>query len=90
MQSGHDTSANRMTIEYESIPPGVQASDLHLGEPVCLIQLGRRREGIVEGIQLALPPYGHDQVIVRLDNGGRVRATPEQLEWVKRKEEPGR
>lgn len=74
-----------MTIEYESIPPEVQASDLHLGEPVCLIQRGRRREGIVEGIQLALPPYGHDKVIVRLDAGGRVHAIPEQLEWVKPK-----
>ena len=27
----------RMTIEYESIPPGVEASELHVGEPVRLV-----------------------------------------------------
>ena len=41
------------------------SSDLHIGEPVCLVQRVRRREGVVE--QLALAPYGCDRVVVRLD-----------------------
>ena len=77
----------KTTIEYEPIPPGVEATDLHIGEPVCLVRRGRRREGIIDGIQFALPPYGRDTIIVRLDSGGRVQAIPEELEWVKRMEE---
>ena len=76
-----------MTIEYEPIPPGVEASELYIGEPVRLVRRGRRREGIVAGIQLALAPYGRDRVLVRLDAGGRVHAIPEELEWIKRREE---
>ena len=77
----------KTTIEYEPIPPGLEASDLHIGEPVCLVRRGRRREGIIDGIQFALAPYGRDTIIVRLDSGGRVHAIPEELEWVKRIEE---
>ena len=76
-----------MTIEYEPIPPGVEASDLYIGEPVCLVRRGRRREGIVAGIQFALAPYGRDTVRVRLDAGGRVDAILEELEWIRRREE---
>ena len=39
------------------------------------------------GIQFALAPYGRDTVLVRLDAGGRVHAIPEELEWIKRREE---
>ena len=77
----------KTTIEYEAIPPGVEASDLYIGEPVCLVRRGRRREGIIDGIQFALAPYRRDTIIVRLDAGGRVHAIPEELEWVKRIEE---
>ena len=77
----------KTTIEYEPIPPGVEATDLHIGEPVCLVRRGQRREGIIDGIQFALAPYGRDTIIVRLDSGGRVHAIPEELEWVKRMEE---
>ena len=76
-----------MTPEYESVPSGVEASDLYIGEPVRLARRGRRREGIIDGIQFALAPYGRDMVIVRLDSGGRVHAIPEELEWIKRREE---
>ena len=76
-----------MTLEYEAIPYGVEASDLQIGEPVCLVRRGRRREGIVVGIQLALAPYGRDAVLVRLDVGGRVQAIPEELEWIRRRDE---
>ena len=76
-----------MTIEYESIPPGVEASELYIGEPVRLVRRGERREGRVEGIQFALAPYGRDRVLVRLDAGGRVHAIPEELEWIRRREE---
>ena len=27
-------ATQKMTMEYEPIPPGVEASDLHIGEPV--------------------------------------------------------
>ena len=77
----------KMTIEYESIPPGVEASELHVGEPVRLVRRGRHREGIIEGIQFALAPYGREKVVVRLDAGGRVHAIPEELEWIKRRKE---
>ena len=76
-----------MTIEYESIPPGVEASDLYIGEPVRLMRRGRRREGTIEGIQFALAPYGREKVVVRLDAGRRVHAIPEELEWIKRRKE---
>ena len=76
-----------MTIEYESIPPGVEASDLYIGEPVRLVRRGRRGEGTIEGIQFALAPYGREKVVVRLDAGGRVHAIPEELEWIKRRKE---
>ena len=76
-----------MTIQYEAIPPGVEASELQIGEPVRLVRRGRRREGIIEGIQFALAPYGREKVVVRLDAGGRVHAIPEELEWIKRRKE---
>ena len=82
-----DGPRKKMTIEYEPIPPGVEASDLHIGEPVRLVRRCRRREGIIDGIQFALTPYGRDRVLVRLDAGGRVQAIPEELEWIKRREE---
>ena len=84
LNGGH---SKQMTIEYEPIPPGVEASDLHIGEPVRLVRRDRRREGIIDGIQFALAPYGRDTVLVRLDAGGRVHAIPEELEWIKRREE---
>ena len=77
----------KMTLEYEPVPPGVEASDLQIGEPVCLVRRGRRREGSVAGIQFALAPYGRDTVRVRLDAGGRVDAVLEELEWIRRREE---
>ena len=50
-------------IEYESIPtPGVDASALHGGEPLRLVRRGQRREGIIDGIQLAPKPYWRDRV----------------------------
>ena len=76
-----------MTIEDEPIPPGVETSELYIGEPVRLVRRGRRREGRVAGIQFALAPYGRDTVIVRLDAGGCVHAIPEELEWIRRREE---
>ena len=79
-------ATQKITIEYEPIPPGVEASDLYIGEPVCLVRRNRRREGVIDGIQFALAPYGRDTVIVRLDAGGRIHAIPEELEWIKRKE----
>ena len=89
IRAGCSTTAHpkQMTSEYEPIPPGVEASDLHIGEPVRLVRRGRRREGIIDGIQCALAPYGRDRVLVRLDGGGRVQAIPEELEWIKRREE---
>ena len=65
----------------------MEASELYIGEPVCLVRRGRRREGIIDGIQLAVAPYGRDTVIVRLDAGGRVHAVPEEQQGVKRMEE---
>ena len=55
-----------MTIEYEPIPPGVEASDLYIGEPVRLVRRQRRREGTIEGIQFALAPYGREKVVPTL------------------------
>ena len=75
-----------MTIEYEPILPGVEASELQIGEPVRLVRRGRRLEGMIDGIQFALAPYGRDRVVVRFDSGGRVHAIPEELEWIKRRE----
>ena len=65
----------------------VEASELQIGEPVRLVRRGRGREGIIEGIQFALAPYGSDKVVVRLDAGGRVQAIPEELEWIKRRKD---
>ena len=65
LQGRHSSArrpTQRMTIEYESIPPGVEASELRVGEPARLVRQRRHREGTIEGIQFALAPYGRENV----------------------------
>ena len=76
-------------VGFHSLPQttrAVEAAELYIGEPVRMVRRSRRREGIIDGIQFALAPYGRDTVIVRLDAAGRVHAIPEELGWIKRKE----
>ena len=66
---GSRTVEIRTTIEYESIPTEVQASDLGPGKPVCPVQRGQRRRGSAEGLQHARVPYECDRAVIRLDAG---------------------
>ena len=47
-----------MTLEYESIPPGVEASELYIGEPVCWFGGAGEGRALLKGFNSRWHPMG--------------------------------